>query len=298
LWREQRLWRCKEKEVLEIVVIAAVIMTGLGVIFAAILATADHFLRVEEDPRLEEVEELLPGNNCGACGEPGCQAFAAKLVSGQTSPGKCTVSSEEALDQIADFLGVDVGGDEKLVARLKCAGGEGLVSDLADYRGISSCRAAVVVDGGGRACTYGCLGLGDCETACTFDAITMNWEGLPQVNVDLCTACGDCVDVCPLDLFTLVPLSQKLFVQCNSPLAGEDARSRCAVACDACGRCAADAPAGVIEMVNGLPVINPDRVQEATQSATWRCPTGAIVWLEGEQFSEPLVQISRERIRA
>jgi Na+-translocating ferredoxin:NAD+ oxidoreductase RNF subunit RnfB len=158
---------------LEVVVTAAIIMTGLGVAFATILALADHFLRVEEDPRLEEVEALLPGNNCGACGEPGCQAFAGKLVTGDTTPGKCTVSSEESLVQIADLLGVDVGAEEKQVARLKCAGGEGLVGNLAAYQGISSCRGAVVVDGGGQACTWGCLGLGDCEQACTFDSITM-----------------------------------------------------------------------------------------------------------------------------
>jgi Na+-translocating ferredoxin:NAD+ oxidoreductase RNF subunit RnfB len=273
-------------------------MTGLGVVFASILATADHLLRVEEDPRLEQVEEMLPGNNCGACGEPGCQAFAGRLVRGEVSPGKCTVSTQEALVQIAGFLGVDVGGEEKRVARLACAGGEGLVADLAAYKGISSCRGAVVVDGGGRACTWGCLGLGDCETACTFDAIHMNWEGLPQVDPNLCTACGDCVDACPLDLFTIVPMSQNLFVQCSSPLTGEAARSRCAVACDACGRCAADAPAGVIEIVNGLPVIHYDREEKPTQRSTWRCPTSAITWIEGEQFSEPLVQISRERIRA
>jgi Na+-translocating ferredoxin:NAD+ oxidoreductase RNF subunit RnfB len=283
---------------LEPVLIAAIIMTGMGVAFAVLLATADHFLKVEEDPRLEEVEELLPGNNCGACGEPGCQAFAAKLVNSEVTPGTCTVSSEEALVQIADFLGVEVGAGEKRVARLKCAGGEGLVGELAAYRGISSCRGAVLVDGGGQACTWGCLGLGDCEQACTFDAITMNWEGLPTVSVDACTACGDCVDVCPLDLFTLEPLANKLFVQCNSPLTGDDARLRCAVACDACGRCAADAPPGVIEIVDGLPVINWDHEQKPTQRATWRCPTGAIVWLEDQQFAEPLVEISRERIRA
>jgi Na+-translocating ferredoxin:NAD+ oxidoreductase subunit B len=282
----------------EIVITAAIIMTGLGLIFAVILATADHFLRVEEDPRLETVESMLPGNNCGACGEPGCAAFASKLVKGEVAPGACTVSGQEELVQIAEFLGVDVGGDEKRVARLKCAGGEGLVGELADYAGIASCRGAVLVDGGGRACSWGCLGLGDCEIACTFDAISMNWEALPQVNIHACTACGDCVEVCPLDLFTLVPLSHKLFVQCNSPLTGETARASCAVACDACGRCAADAPPGVIDIVDGLPVIHYDRDREPTQRSTWRCPTNAIVWLEGEQFSEPLVQISRERIRA
>ncbi|HRR56467.1 MAG TPA: RnfABCDGE type electron transport complex subunit B, partial [Acidobacteriota bacterium] len=237
-------------ELLQAVQVAVLIMAGLGVFFASLLALADRYLHVEEDPRLEEVEKLLPGNNCGACGQPGCAAFAAELVKGTAKPGQCTVSTPENLARIAEFLGVDVGAGEKRVARLKCGGGEGMVTHLADYRGVKSCRAAVIVDGGGRACPWGCLGLGDCERSCTFDAISMNWEGLPQVSVELCTACEDCVEACPLDLFTIVPLSHKLFVQCSSPLTGEEARARCAAACDACGRCAADSPPGVIEIVD------------------------------------------------
>ncbi|MFH1966145.1 MAG: (Fe-S)-binding protein, partial [Acidobacteriota bacterium] len=192
---------------MEAVITAAIIMTGLGVVFAVILATADHFLKVEEDPRLEKVENLLPGNNCGACGEPGCSAFAAKLIggvaapscgctvntagnTGGVAPSGCTVNSAGNTALIAELLGIDAGSREKQVARLKCAGGEGLANELASYEGISSCRAAVLVDGGGRSCTYGCLGFGDCRDVCTFDAIMMNWEALPQVNPDLCTACG------------------------------------------------------------------------------------------------------------
>lgn len=271
---------------MESILWAALIMTGLGVFFALILAAADHYLRVKEDPRLETVEDLLPGNNCGACGEPGCHAFAEKLVAGEIAPAKCTVSSAEALQEIAQVMGVEVGCQEKNVARLKCAGGQGLTAQLADYRGVESCRAAVLVNGGGRACMWGCLGLADCRKVCTFDAIFMNREGLPTVRTEACTACGDCVEVCPLDLFTILPLSQKLFVQCNSPLTGETARAICQVACDACGRCVADSPPGVMEMVNGLPVIHYEQKEQPSERATWRCPTGAIVWLEGDQFVE------------
>lgn len=263
------------------------VMTGLSLVFAAVLAAAYRFLRVEEDPRLEVVEELLPGNNCGACGEPGCAAFAQRLVADELAPGKCTVADDGTLGEIATFLGVDVGGDEKLIARLKCAGGESQVSRLARYRGMDSCRGAVLVDGGERACSWGCLGLADCERACTFDAISMNDDALPVVEPELCTACGDCVDVCPQDLFVLVPESQRLFVQCNSPLIGEAALFRCKVACDACGRCALDAPEGTVEMVGGLPVVHYDREVQPTPAATWRCPTDAIQWLEGRQFEEP-----------
>jgi Na+-translocating ferredoxin:NAD+ oxidoreductase RNF subunit RnfB len=274
------------------------IMTGLGLLFAAVLAVAYRFLRVEEDPRLEVVEELLPGNNCGACGQPGCFAFAETLLTAESAPGKCTVADEGTLEQIAGVLGVDVGSEEKRIARLRCAGGAGSVRDLARYRGMATCRGAIVVDGGGRACSWGCLGLADCERACTFDAITMNHEGLPVVEPDLCTACGDCVDVCPLDLFVLVPESERLFVQCSSPLTGEAATLRCKVACDACGLCAVDAPGDSVEMVNGLPVVHFDRELEPGVEATWRCPTGAIQWLEGRQFEEPDEDVSLRRKRA
>jgi Na+-translocating ferredoxin:NAD+ oxidoreductase RNF subunit RnfB len=114
------------------------VMTGLSLVFAVVLAAAYRFLRVEEDPRLEVVEELLPGNNCGACGEPGCAAFAQRLVADELAPGKCTVADEGALGELASFLGVDVGGDEKLIARLKCAGGASQAPSLARYRGAAA----------------------------------------------------------------------------------------------------------------------------------------------------------------
>ena len=271
---------------MEEVVTAIAVMTGMGLLFAGVLAVAYRFLRVEEDPRLEVVEDLLPGNNCGACGEPGCTAFAEKLLGAELSPGKCTVADSGTLEEIASFLGVGVGAEERRIARLKCAGGLGNERSLAEYRGISSCRAAVVVDGGGHGCAWACLGLADCERVCTFDAIVMNAEALPVVEPEACTACGDCVDACPQDLFVLVPESQKLFVQCNSPLVGEEAILRCRVACDACGRCALDAPPNTVEMVGGLPIIHYDWEQQPTPNATWRCPTGAIQWLEGKQFEE------------
>ncbi len=266
--------------------IAPAIMSGIGLLFAVILAVAYRFLKVQEDPRIEETEDLLPGSNCGACGQPGCHAFAEQLVLGAVSPSLCTVAGGDTIEALADLLDVDPGQQERRVARLRCAGGKAQAYQIAEYRGFDNCRAASVVSGGGKGCSWGCLGLADCREACTFDAIALNRNGLPVVNIEKCTSCGDCVDACPRDLFELVPLSQHLFVQCKAPLAGDMAVSLCMAACDACERCVADAAPGLIRMQDNLPVVDYSAGGPARPEATFRCPTGAIQWLEGAQFAQ------------
>ena len=266
--------------------VAPAIMVGIGLFFGAILAIAQRFLKVDEDPRIEATNEMLPGTNCGACGEPGCLPFAEKLVAGEVDPSQCTVNTDDGSEQIAEFLEVDAGQQEKLVARLRCGGGGLQAHQIAEYRGFEGCRAAAVVSGGGKGCAWGCLGLADCEVACTFDAIHMNANGLPQVDTEKCRACPDCVAACPRDLFELVPLSQKLYVQCNIPLAGVAATQLCSVACDACGKCAADAAPGLIVMQDNLPVIDYSAGSEPRPEAVFRCATRSIVWLESEQFED------------
>lgn len=265
--------------------VAPAIMTGLGLFFAIVLAVAYRYLRVHEDPRIEQTEDLLPGSNCGACGQPGCHAFAEQLVQGKVTPSQCTVASGDVIDSVAELLDVDPGAQERRIARLHCAGGKAQAYQIAEYWGFDSCRAAAVVSGGGKGCSWGCLGLGDCKQACTFDAILMNSNGLPAVDVDSCTACGDCVTACPRNLFEIVPLNQHLFVQCKTPLSGEVAMALCSVACDACGRCAADAAPGLIRMEDNLPVVDYAAGGPAESKATFRCPTGAIQWIDGPQFA-------------
>jgi RnfABCDGE-type electron transport complex B subunit len=264
--------------------VAPAIMTGLGLFFSVILAVAYRFLRVQEDPRIDDAEALLPGSNCGACGQPGCRAFAEKLVQGKLKPGQCTVASGDDIEALADLLDVDPGQQEQQVARLRCAGGSKQAFQIAEYRGFENCRAAALVSGGGKGCSWGCLGLGDCEIACSFKAIGINPDGLPEVEPELCTACGDCVRACPRNLFTLLPISHRLFVQCSSPLSGDAATALCKVSCDACGRCAADAAPGLIRMVENLPLVDYTAGGPAKPDATYRCPTGAIQWLGRKQF--------------
>lgn len=261
-------------------------MVGLGLFFAALLAVAYKKLRVYEDPRIDQVEAMLPGSNCGACGKPGCHAFAESLVNNENKPGKCSVSSPSGVEAIAAFLGVNAGFEEKRVARLLCAGGKQESHHQAEYAGQRTCRSVSMVTGGNKDCVWGCLGLGDCERVCDFSAISMNEDGLPVVDINLCTACNDCVDICPKGLFTIMPISYKLIVQCRSLLEGDSALERCSVACNACTRCVADAEPGVIHMKNNLPVIDYSLNDLTSPQATRRCPTNAIVWVEGMQFKK------------
>lgn len=260
------------------------ILGGVGLTFAAVIAVCHRKLRVWEDPRIDAVAGLLPGANCGACGSAGCRNFAEKLVAGKAQPSGCTVAGPDGVKAVASFLGVDAGTAVKRVARLLCAGGASAATQQASYRGHPSCAAAAQVATGGKGCSWGCIGLADCERSCDFGAITMSADGLPVVDPARCTACGDCVVACPKDLFTLMPVTRRLLVQCRSALAGDPAAAVCRVACTACGKCALDAKPGLITIANGLAVVDPSKTHLEDPGATRRCPTGAIVWCEGAQF--------------
>jgi Na+-translocating ferredoxin:NAD+ oxidoreductase subunit B len=270
-----------------VVLQAVAILGGVGLTFGALIALTHRRMWVWEDPRIDAVTELLPGTNCGACGYAGCRAFAEATVSGAAEPARCTVMGPDMRSDVAEYLGVDAGTADRRVARLLCAGGRDVAPHKADYLGITSCAAAVAVGGGGKGCAWGCVGHADCAVACTFDAIVMNAHGLPVVIPELCTACGDCVDACPLDLFTMMPLDHHLIVQCRNLLNGDAATAVCAVACNACGKCVQDAAAGLIAMRGGLAVIDYTRIDDAHRDAIARCPTGAITWLDGAQFALP-----------
>lgn len=258
-------------------------MATLGCSLALVLAIANRRFYVYEDPRINEVEELLPHTNCGACGTAGCRAFAEAVVAGRLQPGQCTVNNAAANEVIANFLGVDAGQIEKRIARLACAGGTHVARMRAHYDGLPSCRAAAAISGGGKACSWGCLGLSDCEDVCEFDAITMNAVGLPVVDSERCTACGDCVEICPKQLFSIEPVSHRLWVACKNEDFGDNAENICEVACNACERCAMDAPEALVNIVNNLAVVDYSKNALATSLPIQRCPTGAIVWLDEGQ---------------
>src|SRR3989338_3380871 len=140
---------------------SAGILGGVGLVFAALIAVTHRKFKVWEDPRIDMVAALLPGNNCGACGLPGCRAFAEKAVAGAIAPAPGPRSSPGARAGIGAYPGVDGGPATQRVARLRCAGGRDVAPERADCLGLPTCKAAAAVAGGGKGCVWGCLGLAD-----------------------------------------------------------------------------------------------------------------------------------------
>ena len=250
-------------------------MAVLGLIFGVGLAYALKLFGIQLDPKIFKLLALLPGSNCGACGKAGCAAFAEALAKGEVMPAGCVVSNEEARSSIAELLGLGQAQKVKTVATVLCNGGE-RAADKYAYTGIRSCRAASLLFGGQKACSFGCLGLGDCADVCPFAAITMGPDGLPVVDADKCTACGNCVKACPKSLYALLPVSVKYYVKCSSKDPGQATAKVCRSGCIACMKCEKACPAGAVKVESNLSRIDPAKCQNIGKCSEV-CPTKVIV---------------------
>lgn len=243
-------------------VLTPVLVLGiLGLVLGLVLYAVSRKFKVEEDPRVGQIAELLPGANCGGCGLPGCAAFAAACVKADSMDGlKCTVCKSEVMQQIAAITGhaVEVGVEK--VAVVRCNGSCQDRPSLRIYDGARSCAAASLMNGGATGCFYGCLGCGDCVRACKFNAISMDPEtGLPVVDQDKCTACGACVKACPrfiIELRNKNKMDRRVYVSCVNRDKGPVAKKACAVACIGCGKCVKACPFEAITLENNLAYID------------------------------------------
>ena len=261
-------------------IIAISTMGGLGFLFAGALAIADKKLRVFENPKIAEINEVLPNANCGACGYAGCYDFAVKVVNGEAKVSGCPVGGQEVVDEIARILGMASTKSVKLVARILCNGGiaEAVNKPNTEYHGPQSCSVKTIVSGGEKMCLYGCLGGGDCVDACQFGAIFMNEDGLPVVVEELCTGCGQCVEVCPRGVIEIHPDDRELFVFCRNHDDPKRSKEVCKVACIGCGICARKSDGSVV-MKEFLAEIDYSKL-DITKIPLDKCSTGAIRLLD------------------
>lgn len=256
------------------VLVPAAVLGGVGLFLGLGLALAAKKLSVPKDPRVEEIESVLPAANCGGCAYPGCAAFAEAVVRGEAPASGCVAAGAGVNARIASILGVSLDEGARRVAVLHCGGGHSAV-DAFTYHGPENCASAILVMGGAKLCTFGCLGFGDCVRVCPFGAMRMGRDGLPVIDPEACTGCEKCVKACPRGIISLWPGDRKVIVSCSSRDKGGVARKACSVPCIGCGRCGKVCPVDAITIENYLASIDADKCINCGICAG-ECPTSAI----------------------
>ena len=236
---------------------AVLIVAVIGLIAGAGLSVASALMAVPKDEKAEEVLGLLPGANCGACGFSGCAGYAAALAAGEAENGLCVPGGAEAAANISRALGIEAGDVKRLVAVVHCLGTHDNTSDKIEYQGVNSCAAAMQLFGGVASCSFGCVGLGDCERACPYGAISV-CNGASAVDPDLCRGCGLCVKTCPKGIISLVEPG-KACVLCSSRVKGGETRKVCKAGCLGCMRCVKACEYGAITVTDFCASVDYDK---------------------------------------
>ena len=255
-----------------------VVLVGIGTFFGIVLALADKKFAMEENPLIKEVEEVLPKGQCGACGYAGCAKYAEAVVEKtEVPPNLCIPGKKAVAEKVAELTGKKASAAEPQYAQLKCRGTKTAAVMAASYKGIPDCAAAKLIQGGPKACKYGCLGFGNCVRVCPFGAMTMGADGLPVIEKDICTGCGKCVTTCPQGLLVLQSLRAPVQVSCSSHDKGPAARKSCKNACLGCGLCMRNCANGAIKIDKFVAVIDSNKCLNCTDTTCLsKCPTGAI----------------------
>lgn len=260
------------------------IVGGIALCAAITLYMTAQRFATETNPQEDQIDEVLPQANCGACGFAGCRDFARACA--QSNPKTytslyCPVGKSPIMKKISKILGYNITSRKDTCAVLRCNGTCQAAPKKIDYNGLKNCRVANLTMVGESECPDGCLRYGDCIRVCKFGAISIDKAtGLPSINPNKCTSCGACVKICPRHLFEIRPISennQQIYVACNNKQKGATARKNCQNACIACKKCSLIC--SDIKVEQNLAYI-PSNISPQTfgQELRNNCPTGAIIY--------------------
>ncbi|MCR5508654.1 MAG: RnfABCDGE type electron transport complex subunit B [Lachnospiraceae bacterium] len=260
-------------------IVTAVGMVGtVGLLIGIFLSIFGNIFRVETDPVADEIEEALPGNNCGGCGYAGCSSLALAIASGEAPVTGCPVGGEAVANVIASIMGVEADASDKQIAHVMCKGTCGATFNNYNYEGVKDCRmASFVPAGGAKSCDYGCIGFGTCVDACEFDAISIT-DGVARIDKDKCRACGKCIAACPKHLITMIPYDAGYAVECSNPDKGPLVMKVCKSGCIGCGLCVKECPKEAISLNGALAVIDQEKCVGCGLCSK-KCPKNAITAL-------------------
>lgn len=258
------------------IVMATGVVAAIGLFIGLFLGVAGIKFKVEVDEKEEAILAVLPGNNCGGCGFPGCSGLAGAIAKGEAAVGTCPVGGEPVAKQIAEIMGVEAEDSVRQVAFVKCQGDCDKTKVDYEYTGAQDCNMlAFVPNGGPKTCNYGCLGFGSCVKACPFDAIHVV-NGVAVVDKEACKACGKCVAVCPKNLIELIPYDAKYVVACSSKDKGPVVMKGCSVGCIGCTLCAKNCPNEAVTIDGFLSHIDQEKCVKCG-ACMEKCPKKSIV---------------------
>lgn len=238
-------------------VTALIFMGGLGAVAALLLGVASRVFYVKEDPLISEVENALPGANCGGCGYPGCRAAAEAIATGRADAGICVAGGFNTAVAVGAVMGVKVVAREPELASTTCTFGTEEADLRFRYSGAQDCQAAMQLFGGSKVCPIGCIGLGSCVKACKFDALTIGPDHLPKFNPKKCVACGACVTACPKQIIQLTSSTRRLQAEYRT--------DECTAPCQRACPTGIDIPAYIRAIRHGFP-------EEALKIIKEKCP--------------------------
>lgn len=268
-------------EIVKGIVVAILLLSGLGFIFGLVLAFVAKIFHIEVDDRIEKIIKILPGINCGICGYAGCSGYAEALVKNDVDVNLCLPGAHEVIDKIGKIVGKKAQVKLKYVAKVFCLGDDAVALKDYDFNGEEDCICVSDYFGGDKACKYSCVGRGNCIRICPVDAIMRDEYNRVWINANLCIGCEKCVSICPTKVIKMVPINGEYFVACSSPESGKIVKTICKKGCIACKICEKMAGIQRIKVENNLARVDYSSDINLYDAAV-KCPTDVIVPIKNQ----------------